>query len=127
MSKRLFIGSWTAMLIGALVFAAVAVAAAPVVNEHANFTSDPVRRQLVRDRRHRRRQGGRALQGGRERSLAHETVNITDALHRDRERQVDGDSEHRRCGQSTAPIDNGDGTYSIIATNTRSVARVQAS
>ncbi len=115
MSKRFFIGSWTAMLIGALVFAAVAVAAAPVVNEHANFTSDPYDDNWC------------GIDGTSvDRVVAHykedesgasiTNLNITTLF----TATESGKSiEIRSTGlrTSSAPIDNGDGTYSVIATN----------
>lgn len=41
MNKKHLPGSAMAVLLGVFVFAAAALAGAPVVNVHANFTSDP--------------------------------------------------------------------------------------
>ena len=95
---------------------ALGLAAAPVVNEHANFTSDPYADNWC------------GIEGiGVDRVVVHykedasgaslETVNITELF---TATESGKSMEIRSTGarKSSAPIDNGDGTYSIIATNT---------
>ena len=115
MDRRLFSGSLAASLVGVLAFAAVAVAGAPVVNVHASFTSDPYADNWC------------GIDGtGVDRVVAHykedasgasiENLNITELF----TATASGKSiEIRQTGvrRASAPIDNGDGTYSIIATN----------
>ena len=95
---------------------ALGLAAAPIVNEHANFTSDPYDDNWC------------GIEGiGVDRVVVHykedasgaslETVNVTELF---TATESGKSMEIRSTGarKSTAPIDNGDGTYSIIATNT---------
>ena len=112
--RQLVIFVGTLMLIAAL--PAVGLAAAPVVNEHGNFTSDPYADNWC------------GINGiGVDRVVAHykedasgasiESVNITEfftATESGKSMEVRSTGARR----SSAPIDNGDGTFSIIATNT---------
>lgn len=115
MSRRLFSGCLAVTLVGALAFTAAAVAGAPVVNEHVNFTSDPYDDNWC------------GVAGtGVDRVVAHYkegesgasilNLNVTELF----TATESGKSiEIRSTGLRTAsaPIDNGDGTYSVIASN----------
>ena len=116
MNRRLFSGSLAATLVGVLAFASVAVAGAPVVNVHVSFTSDPYADNWC------------GIDGiGVDRVVVHykedasgaslETVNITELF---TATESGKSMEIRSTGarRVSAPIDNGDGTYSVIATNT---------
>ena len=114
MSRRPFIGSLTATLIAVLAFAAVAMAAPPVVNVHVNFTSDPYAdnwcgidgSSVDSVVAHYKEDAGGAFIAN-----LNLTISFT-ATASGKSMQV----HIARVGKATAPIDNGDGTATVLTT-----------